>query len=148
GSVDMNRILEHDLSELPGESFLQTHCTNPLLRPETIDSAARRLAASPGHDSAFGVTRLQTRLYDGSGAPLNHDPDDLVRTQDLRPVFEENSNLYLFSRSSFESAGGRIGRRPIMIEIDRLEAIDIDDEATWAMAEAAFAALRPQEAAT
>lgn len=140
GDMSVNRILAHDLAELGGDWFLQTHCTNPLLLPGTIDRAVRDLEQADGYDSAFGVTRVQTRLYDAGGAAVNHDPAELLRTQDLPPLFEENSNLYLFSRESFAATGRRIGERPQMIEIDRVEAIDIDDEASWTLAEAAFRA--------
>ena len=44
------------------------------------------------------MTRWQTRLYDKNGRALNHDPSALIQTQDLPPVFEENSCLYLFTR--------------------------------------------------
>ena len=81
------------------------------------------------------MTRWQTRLYDADGTPINHDPDVLLRTQDLPPVYEENSNLYLFTADQI-AAGRRIGKRPILFEIDPLEAVDIDDEADFVLAEA------------
>lgn len=140
GDVSVNRILAHDLEQIEGDVFLQTHCTNPLLRPNTIDAAIARFVASERHDSAFGVTRIQSRLYDQRCVALNHDPTVLMRTQDLPPLFEENSNLYLFTRASFGASGARIGLCPMMIEIDRVEAIDIDDESTWILAEAAYRA--------
>jgi CMP-N-acetylneuraminic acid synthetase len=82
------------------------------------------------------VTRLQTRLWDGSGRPLNHDPQVLLRTQDLDPVFEENSCLYIFEGEPFQQRRNRLGRRPLMYEIDSQEAWDIDDEWDFTVAEA------------
>ena len=87
------------------------------------------------HDSLFSVTRWQTRLYGADGTPINHDPDVLLRTQDLPPVYEENSNLYLFTADQI-AAGRRIGDRPILFEIHPLEAVDIDDEHDFVLAEA------------
>ncbi len=137
GGIPMNDVLLHTVSQLEGDHFLQTHSTNPLLRSSTIDSAIiEYLDGLPEHDSLFGVTRWQTRLYDDQGAPINHDPALLARTQDLPPVFEENSNLYLFSRSTLETHRRRIGSSPRLFEIDRLEATDIDDTAGWRLAEA------------
>jgi CMP-N-acetylneuraminic acid synthetase len=92
--------------------------------------------AAGAADSLFSVTRHQTRFYRADGAPINHDPDNLVRTQDLEPWFEENSCLYLFSQASFAATGARIGRHPILFEIPRGEAVDIDDAEDWALAEA------------
>jgi CMP-N-acetylneuraminic acid synthetase len=78
---------------------------------------------------------LQTRLYDQHGKPLNHDPDVLLRTQDLPPVYEENSTIYIFSKEILEKRRNRIGHRPIMFEIKREEAIDIDEEIDFILAD-------------
>jgi CMP-N-acetylneuraminic acid synthetase len=135
GDVPMTEVLRHDASVLPSDWYLQTHTTNPLLRPETIERALDRMeAAEDDHDSLFSVTRLQTRLFDAAGRPINHDPSVLLRTQDLPPVYEENSNLYLYSADQIAS-GRRIGERPILFEIDALEAVDIDEEHDFVLAE-------------
>ena len=128
-TISMNDILLHDTSQAGADFYLQTHSTNPLLRPETISSAIQQfLADYPTHDSLFSVTRLQTRLYDHEGRPLNHDPNYLIQTQDLPPVYEENSCIYLFTRKNLVERKNRIGRHPMMFEIDAQEAWDIDDE--------------------
>lgn len=138
--VPMNDIIGHDLSVLDGEHFLQTHSTNPLLTVETLDTAITEYFDSlENHDSLFSVTRLQTRLYWQSGEPVNHNAAELLRTQDLPPVFEENSNFYLFSKGSFAAAGGkRIGIKPRMFEVNKLEAVDIDEEEDFRLAELLF----------
>jgi CMP-N-acetylneuraminic acid synthetase len=136
GHVAMTEVLRHDAEQVRSPWYLQTHTTNPLLRAETIDAALDRMEAAGGeHDSLFSVTRWQTRLYDADGRPLNHDPGVLLRTQDLPPVYEENSNLYLFTAQQI-AAGRRIGDRPILFEVDPLEAVDIDEEADFVLAEA------------
>ena len=132
--VSMNDILLHDTSQLEADFYLQTHSTNPLLRPETISHAVRALLdIYPAKDSLFSVTRLQTRLYDQDGRALNHDPSQLIQTQDLPPVYEENSCLYMFTRDRLEKRHHRIGERPLMFEIDAEEAWDIDDELDFAI---------------
>ncbi len=136
GHTPMTDVLRYDAEQVPSTWYLQTHTTNPLLRPETIDAALDRMEKDDGvHDSLFSVTRWQTRLYAPDGSPLNHDPKVLLRTQDLPPVYEENSNLYLFTAAQI-AAGRRIGERPILFEVDPLEAVDIDEEADFVLAEA------------
>ena len=136
--VSMNRIIEFDVVNNEADLYLMTHTTNPLLRASTIERALELYfeLAPEKADSLFTVTKAQTRFYDRSARPLNHDPDNLVRTQDLEPWFEENSNLYLFTRKSFELSGARIGRRPVMLETEPFESTDIDTPADWALAEA------------
>jgi CMP-N-acetylneuraminic acid synthetase len=135
--VSMNEIIAYDLGRLDGEYFLQTHSTNPLLQSETIDRAIESyFKGLDKFDSLFSVTRAQMRLYWSNGKPINHNPQELLRTQDLAPVFEENSNFYIFSKTSFFNAdNNRIGLKPQMFEMDKLEAIDIDDLEDFELAE-------------
>ncbi|MEM1072298.1 MAG: acylneuraminate cytidylyltransferase family protein [Planctomycetota bacterium] len=136
GGIPMNRVLQHSATSVASEWILQTHSTNPLLRPATLERAIEALSESTQHDSLFGVTEWHTRLYDHHGQPINHNPAQLLRTQDLPPIYEENSNVYLFHRSTLERLGRRIGDHPLLFEIDRLEAVDIDDDTGWRLAEA------------
>jgi CMP-N-acetylneuraminic acid synthetase len=132
--IPMNDILMYDTSRVPADLYLQTHSTNPLLRAGTISRAIQTFRAKqPEHDSLFSVTRLQTRLYDQHGMALNHDPAVLIQTQDLPPVYEENSCLYLFTREQLARQRHRIGVTPLLFEIDAAEAWDIDEELDFAI---------------
>jgi CMP-N-acetylneuraminic acid synthetase len=136
GKTPTNEVLLHDVSLVAADFYLQTHSTNPLLRTETITRAIELFLSNyPAYDSLFGVTRWQTRLWDQLGRPVNHNPAILLRTQDLPPIFEENSNLYIFTRQTLEQRRNRLGERPLMFEIDRLEAWDIDEELDFQIAE-------------
>lgn len=127
--VPMNDILLHDTAQVQADFYLQTHSTNPLLKPETISSAIQLLFTNyPNYDSLFSVTRLQTRLYWQDGRAINHNPLELIQTQDLPPVYEENSCVYIFTRENLERRKHRIGDKPLMFEIDAAEAWDIDEE--------------------
>lgn len=134
--VSMNDIIAYDLSQLDGDHFMQTHSTNPLLTTKTIDEAIERYFKKlENFDSVFAVTKVQTRFYDKDAKPVNHDPKELIRTQDLEPLYEENSNFYIFSKASFASSGQRrIGTKPQMFEVGKLEAIDIDEPEDFELA--------------
>jgi CMP-N-acetylneuraminic acid synthetase len=135
-TVPMNDVLLYDVTQVEADYYLQTHSTNPLLRPETIRRAVHDFLGSlHTYDSLFSVTRIQTRLWDEQGRAINHNPDVLLRTQDLAPIYEENSCLYLFSRGTLEARRNRIGDRPLMFQVDRLEAWDIDEELDFLVAE-------------
>ncbi|KPJ56698.1 acylneuraminate cytidylyltransferase [Parcubacteria bacterium DG_74_2] len=133
--VSMNNIIAHDLSQIDNKYFLQTHTTNPLLTAKTINKAIEIFFGLKNHDSLFSVTKLQTRLYDKKWRAINHNPNKLIRTQDLLPIYEENSNLYIFSKDSFEKQHNRIGEKPYLFEINKLEAMDIDTEEDFKIAE-------------
>ncbi|MBD3842542.1 MAG: acylneuraminate cytidylyltransferase family protein [Campylobacterales bacterium] len=135
--VSMNDVIAYDLSQLDGEYFMQTHSTNPLLKTETVDKAIEKFFDGLNtYDSVFGVTKVQTRFYDKDANPINHNPEELLRTQDLEPMYEENSNFYIFSKESFKNAGDkRIGVKPQIFEVNKLEAVDIDEEEDFTLAE-------------
>ncbi|MBL8101849.1 MAG: acylneuraminate cytidylyltransferase family protein, partial [Anaerolineales bacterium] len=122
-------ILLHDTAQEDAEFNLQTHSTNPLLKSATISQGIQKFFAEyPKYDSLFSVTRLQTRLYFQDGRAINHNPLELIQTQDLPPVYEENSCMYLFTRENLARKHHRIGDKPLMFEIDADEAWDIDEE--------------------
>jgi len=132
--VPMNEILLHDTAEVDADYYLQTHSTNPLLKAETVARAIRTFSSEyPSYDSLFSVTRWQTRLYFQDGRAVNHNPRELIQTQDLPPVYEENSCLYLFTRDNLVKRHHRIGERPLMFEIPAEEAWDIDEELDFAI---------------
>jgi CMP-N-acetylneuraminic acid synthetase len=127
--IPMNEVLTYDTSQVEADFYLQTHSTNPLLSSGTISKAIQTFLDSyPVYDSLFSVTRLQTRLWDQLGRAINHNPAVLLQTQDLPPVFEENSCLYIFTRQTLLERRNRLGERPMMFEVDAVEAWDIDEE--------------------
>lgn len=135
-TVPMNEVLLYDVAQVEADCYLQTHSTNPLLSTETITAALELFMGKRGsYDSLFSVTKLQNRLWDEQGRAINHDPGILLRTQDLPPLYEENSCIYIFDRSGVEARGNRIGQRPFMFEIDAVEAWDIDGELDFRVAE-------------
>lgn len=135
--VSMNKIIEYDINKTDSIHFIQTHSTNPLLKSSSIDKAIQFYFDNlENYDSVFSVTRLQTRLYWQDGTPINHNPKELIRTQDLAPIYEENSNFFIFSKESFKNADNkRIGIKPHLFEIDKIEALDIDESQDFQIAE-------------
>lgn len=143
--VSMNLVLADDVAHVQADTYLMTHTTNPLLSVASTRGALalfHKGVADGTCDSVFTVNKFQTRFYRADSSAINHDPDNLIRTQDLEPWFEENSNLYAFSRASFASTKARIGRKPLMYEMGRTESVDIDDAESWQMAEAMSMYLR------
>jgi CMP-N-acetylneuraminic acid synthetase len=135
--VPMNDIIAYDLQFASTEHVLQTHTTNPLLKAYTIEQGIDLYFKNMNkYNSLFSVTRRQVRFYRENGSPVNHNPGELLRTQDTIPLYEENSCLYIFSQRSFREAGNkRIGNMPYMFPLNALEAVDIDDEEDFILAE-------------
>jgi len=136
-TVPMNEILLYDTSLVEADYFLQTHSTNPLLKAETVSQAVSALVSQyPVFDSLFSVTRWQKRLWTAEGKPVNHDPSVLLQTQDLPPIYEENSCIYIFKRENLVRRRNRMGERPLMFAMDASEAYDIDEEIDFQIVDA------------
>jgi N-acylneuraminate cytidylyltransferase len=140
--VSMNTVIDCDVNNVDADIYLQTHSTNPLLKKKSVDDAIEKMIAllpEKVYDSIFSVTKMQTRLYKADGQAYNHNPEELLRTQDLEPLFEENSNFYIFTKESFLNSGKkRIGLKPFMFEIDKIEAVDIDEPQDFVIAESIY----------
>ena len=135
-SCPMNDILLHDIEIVPSKFYIQTHSTNPLLSLSTLNNALSVFKNNfPVYDSLFSVTKQQIRFWDSLARPVNHNANILMRTQDLPPIYEENSCIYIFEKECLIKNRNRIGRRPFLFEIDKLEAIDIDTETDFLLAE-------------
>lgn len=134
--VPMNEILMYDTSQIKADYYLQTHCTNPLLKSSTISAAIKALLDKAYmYDSLFSVTEVKKRYWDQLTRPINHNQNILLRTQDLPPIYEENSCIYIFTREVLEKKHTRIGERPLMFPIPAREAQDIDDELEFVITE-------------
>ena len=92
-----NDLLNYHLKIIKSDLYFQTHSTNPLLTTQTIDSAISFFIKKNPHDSLLSVNKYKSRFYNHKGIPINHSPDELIKTQDLDPVIEENFSNYLFS---------------------------------------------------
>jgi CMP-N-acetylneuraminic acid synthetase len=132
----MNDVLLNIANQIEADLYLQTHSTNPLLTYTTIDRGIKKLLDSyPMYDSLFSVTQRNVRFWDILARPINHNQNILLRTQDLPPIFEENSCMYIFSKEILKSKHNRIGNRPMLYEIDAIESQDIDVELNFKVAE-------------
>lgn len=132
--VSMNLILADDIDNITADMYLMTHATNPLLSSKTICNGIKQftIAQSEGiADSLFTVNQVQSRFYRADCSAINHNPKQLIPTQNLEPWYEENSNLYIFSQKSFLSTNARIGIQPMMMQTPVLESSDIDTEEDW-----------------
>ncbi|MDE6508297.1 MAG: acylneuraminate cytidylyltransferase family protein [Alistipes sp.] len=125
-------------TEVDADLYLLAHATSPFIRPQTIGDALEKVR-SGDYDSAFSVEKIQTFAW-YEGRPLNYSPDNIPRTQTLEPVYIETSAFFIFPRELWRERHRRIGDRPYMAVVDRIEGLDIDYPEDFAMAEVIAAA--------
>ena len=120
-------------AEVHADLYVLAHATSPFIRPETIDEALEQVR-SGNCDSAFSAEKIQTFAW-YEGRPLNYSPDNIPRTQTIEPVYNRTSCLFIFPRPLWCERRRRIGDRPYMAVVDRIEGMDIDYPEDFAMAE-------------
>ena len=137
-----NVLLENIITKmnLDYDYYLQTHATNPLLKVETIDECIETFMEKEkeGYDSLFTAKQHQTRLYTNQNnnvSALNHNPNELIPTQNLEPLYEENSCLYIFKKDVLFERHHRIGNKPYIHIMNDIESSDIDVESDFVLAE-------------
>ncbi|WP_303273012.1 NTP transferase domain-containing protein [uncultured Alistipes sp.] len=113
--------------------YVLAHATSPFIRPETIAGALDKVRSGE-YDSAFSAEKIQTFAW-YEGRPLNYALDNIPRTQTIEPVYIETSAFFIFPRELWCAHHRRIGDRPYMAVIERVEGLDIDYPEDFAMAE-------------
>ena len=119
------QIYKAFVDEVDADWYVLAHATSPFLKTNSVNNALENLLQK-GYDSAFSVERVQTFCW-YKGKPLNYRLENIVRTQEIEPIFVETSGFYIFTKKLIKR-GRRIGNKPWMQEINHIEAIDIDEK--------------------
>lgn len=134
--ISVNLLIEDTLNHFQGNHFIQTHVTNPCITAHTISDAINKYFSSLQlNDSCISVNKFYSRFYNSEFMPINHHINELKQTQDLPPIYEDNSCFYIFSRNVINKFKRRIGEHPLLYSIPRLESVDIDTEDDFNIAE-------------
>ena len=127
-------LVSHYLSYPDYDYYFQLFATAPYMQPETIQKCYNTLISSEKYDSCF--TAIENHgFYWFGGNPINYRPGILPRSQDMMPVLEETTGLYGISKESLEKYRCRIGRDPYIHCVSKFEAVDINTEEDFRIAE-------------
>lgn len=126
-------IYDSFTAAVEADLYVLAHATSPFIRAETIADAVGRVQSGE-YDSAFSAEKVQTFAW-YKGRPLNYELDNIPRTQTIEPVYFETSAFFIFSREMWCRHHRRIGDRPYMKVVDRIEGMDIDYPEDFTMAE-------------
>lgn len=134
--VGGNELIVYELHSIPYcDIIIHHYCTAPLIKAETIDRCIKAFVdAGDKYDSFFTVEELREYLWDKKISPMNFSPKKLPNSQDLEPFYRENHGLYGIKTSTLFKYKTRVGEKPLLIPISRLEAIDINNEEDLEMA--------------
>lgn len=135
-STKMNEVLKCFAEEVYADVYVMTHTTAPFITKESIVKGWKAVTGE-GYDSAFAAKKLQDFIWK-DGKPFNYSLENIPRTQDLPPLYEETSGFYIYKRCVIAELGRRIGNIPYIVEVGEIESIDIDEEEDFVIADAVF----------
>lgn len=135
-STKMNEVLQAFARELPSDIYVMTHTTAPFIKSSSIKKGLEAVLSGE-FDSSFAVKKLQDFLWK-DGRPFNYELDNIPRTQDLPPLFEETSGFYIYKSNIITNLNRRIGQKPFLVEVGEIESIDIDEPEDFKIADAIY----------
>lgn len=118
-------IIDKFIKDVDADIYVLTHVTQPFTKASSIAKALEKVISGE-YDSAFSAVALQDYMW-MNGKPFNYDMKNIVRTQDLEPIYMETGAFFIFKKEVFTELGQRIGNKPYIYEIDQFEAVDIDE---------------------
>lgn len=131
---NFNQIFDCFMDIVEADIYVYAHATAPFITVDTMKQCIEAVRSGE-YDSAFCALKLQDYLWQ-DGEPLNFDASNLPRTQDLKPIYQETSGVYVFTKEVYQKYRRRIGKRPFIKEVSFKEAVDIDNPEDFELAEA------------
>lgn len=132
-------IIDRFIKDVDADIYVLTHVTQPFTKGTSIAKALEKVVSGE-YDSAFSAVMLQDYMW-MNGKPFNYDMKNIVRTQDLKPIYMETGAFFIFRKEVFTKLGQRIGNKPYIYEIDQFEAVDVDTAEDFEFAKAVAAYL-------
>ena len=135
-TTSMTEVLTCFTKEVPADVYVMTHTTAPFISKESIQKGLESVVSGK-YDSSFAAKKLQDFLW-MEGKPFNYTLDNIPRTQDLQPIYEETSGFYIYTHDVMTELHRRIGENPFIVEIGEIESIDIDEAEDFIIADAVY----------
>ncbi len=130
---NFSQIFDSFINIVDANIYVYAHATAPFITEDTMKQCIEAVK-SEEYDSAFCAVKLQNYLWQ-EGEPLNFDASNIPRTQDLKPIYQETSGIYVFTKEVYKKYKRRIGKKPFIKEVSFKEAIDIDNPEDFELAE-------------
>ena len=132
----INEVMLGFAHAVNADVYVLAHATAPFVSVTSIEDGISKILTE-GYDSALTVIKVQDFLWK-DGKPFNYDPSFVPRTQDLPPMYAETTGLYIYTRNLIIDQNRRVGDRPYLIPVSKIEAIDINEPIDFDIANAIF----------
>ena len=117
-------IISEFMKIVDADIYAVCHCTSPFVSKEHFEECIK-MAKSGEYDSSFTAERLRHLMW-ADNKPMNFDPANIPRTQDLQVYYSEVPAIYAFKKEVFIKYKRRIGICPHITAVSEVESVDID----------------------
>lgn len=132
----INEVLQSFARDVPADIYVLAHATAPFLAADSIEYGISQVVSGQ-YDSALTVHKLQEFLWQ-DGRPMNYELSAVPRTQDIDPIYVETTGLYIYTHQLIADRNVRIGDRPCLIEVSKIESVDINEPVDFEIANALY----------
>lgn len=132
-----NDIINEFMKLVDSDVYMVSHATSPFVSKEHFEECIEAVVSGK-YDSSFTSEKIQKLLWTKDNRPFNFDPENVPRTQDLEPIFDEVSAAYVFAKETFLKYHRRIGINPHLTIVSGVECVDIDYPEDLQIAEAVY----------
>ena len=136
-----NEVVENVVLGAEGDHILWTPCVCPLFDSTYLENGIKtyKNEVIPGnyHDSLISVSSVKEYLWDEE-KPLNYTVEHHVPSQQLPNWYSVINGLYMAPRQLMLERKYFFGYTPFLFEVNKIAAIDIDDEYDMEMARAIY----------
>lgn len=142
-TTSFNEVMSTFVDKVDADYYILTHATAPFISVATFEKAIEAIKTGQ-YDSVLTVSELKEFMWKDD-QPINYSPDAIPRTQDLEPYYCETCGMYMFSKELMQKENRRIGHRPYLLKVSKIEALDINEPIDFDICNAVYNMLLKEE---
>lgn len=136
-TVPMGDVYVHLASTLDCKDILWTPVTSPLVTDKTIQECIDIYALNEEFDSVVTANIIKEYMWLGDKA-INYDPKNHPRSQDLPNIYALNFAVNILPRELMIKNRNILGDNFYPYMLDEIEAVDVDTEFEFMLAETLY----------
>lgn len=142
-ATDGHELMVNQAAQVDADIYVQSLCTAPFVRPETVDRAIKILLEDPSYDSVVLVRN--DKQYTWSNGTPDYGFDRVPNSMDLPQTVIEAMSLYVVRKSVARDTKRRYGNKTYLLEALPLETIDVNTPEEFELANYIASGLREHE---
>lgn len=141
-STSLSDLITYVPSITKCEHILWTHVTSPMINANLYDKSIAKylISLKEGYDSLMTVNSFKNFLWSKQKNDIINRVGDKrwPQTQDLEELYEINNAVFLAAREIYEQNFDRVGKNPLLFQLDKISALDVDWQEDFKLAEVVY----------